>query len=279
MVWFKRAKPSIRTTDKRDTPEGLWTKCDKCGAALHRKQLEDHQYTCPECGFHFRISPAEYFDILFDDGTYEEFDESLRTADPLGFVDTKHYTDRIRETVQKTGKTEACRNASGTMEGKAVVVSAMDFGFIGGSMGSVVGEKIARAADRSLQLHAPLVVIAQSGGARMMESALSLMQMAKTAARLTRLGEAGIPFVSLMTDPTMGGISASFAMLGDINISEPNALIGFAGPRVIRDTIKRDLPEGFQRAEFLQEHGFIDLIIHRKDLRENLIRLFGLMAG
>ncbi|NTV25609.1 MAG: acetyl-CoA carboxylase carboxyltransferase subunit beta [Chlorobiaceae bacterium] len=279
MVWFKRAKPSIRTTDKRDTPEGLWTKCDECGAALHKKQLEDHQYTCPECGHHFRISPLEYFSILFDGGVYEEFDTGLRAADPLNFTDTKNYPDRVRETMSKTGKTEACRNAVGNMDEHPVVVSAMDFGFIGGSMGSVVGEKIARAADRSLELNAPLVVISQSGGARMMEGAFSLMQMAKTAARLTRLGEKGIPFISLMTDPTMGGISASFAMLGDINISEPKALIGFAGPRVIRDTIKRDLPEGFQRAEFLQEHGFVDLIVHRKDLRDQLIRLFGHMQG
>ena len=279
MVWFKRAKPSIRTTDKRDTPEGLWTKCDDCGAALHKKQLEDHQYTCPDCGHHFRISPTEYFSILFDDAVYEEFDANLRAADPLCFVDTKNYPERVRETMSKTGKTEACRNAVGKMDGSNFVISAMDFGFIGGSMGSVVGEKIARAADRSLELNAPLLVISQSGGARMMEGAFSLMQMAKTAARLTRLGEKGIPFISLMTDPTMGGISASFAMLGDINISEPRALIGFAGPRVIRDTIKRDLPEGFQRAEFLQEHGFMDLIVHRKDLREQLIRLIGHMAG
>ncbi|NTU68154.1 MAG: acetyl-CoA carboxylase carboxyltransferase subunit beta [Chlorobiaceae bacterium] len=279
MVWFKRAKPSIRTTDKRDTPEGLWTKCDECGAALHKKQLEDHQYTCPDCGHHFRISPAEYFDILFDEGRFEEFDANLRAADPLNFVDTKNYPDRVRETMSKTGKTEACRNAVGEMDGRKVVVSAMDFSFIGGSMGSVVGEKIARAADKSLQLGAPLVVISQSGGARMMEGAFSLMQMAKTSARLTRLGEKGIPYISLMTNPTTGGITASFAMLGDINISEPKALIGFAGPRVIRDTIKRDLPEGFQRAEFLLEHGFMDLIVHRKDLREQLCKLFGHMAG
>lgn len=277
MVWFKRATPSIRTTDKRDTPEGLWSKCDSCGAALHRKQLEDHLYTCPECGFHFRISPDIYFSFLFDGGDWTEFDSRLRAADPLAFVDTKNYPERVRDTMAKSGKTEACRNATGMMDGSALVISAMDFGFIGGSMGSVVGEKIARAADKSVELNAPLIVISQSGGARMMEGAFSLMQMAKTSARLTRLGARGIPFISLMTDPTMGGISASFAMLGDLNISEPNALIGFAGPRVIRDTIKRDLPEGFQRAEFLQEHGFVDQIVHRKDLRSQLIRLLGHM--
>ncbi|HWQ27003.1 MAG TPA: acetyl-CoA carboxylase, carboxyltransferase subunit beta [Chlorobaculum sp.] len=278
MVWFKRAKPSIRTTDKRDTPEGLWTKCDTCGAALHKKQLEDHLYTCPECGFHFRISPDQYFSFLFDEGHWDEFDGQLRAADPLMFVDTKKYPDRVRDTMAKTGKTEASRNALGRMGGSTTVISAMDFGFIGGSMGSVVGEKIARAADKSVELNAPLIVISQTGGARMMEGAFSLMQMAKTSARLTRLGERHIPYISLLTDPTTGGISASFAMLGDLNISEPKALIGFAGPRVIRDTIKRDLPEGFQRAEFLQEHGFLDLIVHRKDLREQLIRLFAHMA-
>ncbi|NTU52782.1 MAG: acetyl-CoA carboxylase carboxyltransferase subunit beta [Chlorobiaceae bacterium] len=277
MVWFKRATPSIRTTDKRDTPEGLWSKCDSCGAALHKKQLEDHLYTCPQCGFHFRISPDLYFSFLFDEGKWEEFDGHLRAADPLGFVDTKNYPERVRDTMAKTGKNEACRNATGTMDGSALVISAMDFGFIGGSMGSVVGEKIARATDRSIALNAPLIIISQSGGARMMEGAFSLMQMAKTAARLNRLGERGIPFISLMTDPTMGGISASYAMLGDLNVSEPHALIGFAGPRVIRDTIKRDLPEGFQRSEFLQQHGFVDLIVHRKDLRVQLAKLLAHM--
>ncbi|ACF10826.1 acetyl-CoA carboxylase, carboxyl transferase, beta subunit [Chlorobaculum parvum NCIB 8327] len=279
MVWFKRGIPSIKTTDKRDTPEGLWSKCDECGAALHKKQLEDHLYTCPECGHHFRISPDLYFSFLFDDGAWDEFDGQLRAADPLTFVDTKKYPDRVRDTMQKSGKSEACRNATGSMGGSAAVISAMDFGFIGGSMGSVVGEKISRAADKSVELNAPLILISQSGGARMMEGAFSLMQMAKTSARLTRLGERNIPFISLMTDPTMGGISASYAMLGDLNISEPKALIGFAGPRVIRDTIKRDLPEGFQRAEFLKEHGFVDMIVHRKDLRLQLIKLFKHLRG
>lgn len=277
MAWFQRVKPSIRTTHKRDMPEGLWWKCDECGAMLHKKQLEDHLFTCSECSHHFRISPYKYFSILLDNGKFTEFDDHLRSADPLTFTDTKKYPDRVQAIIEKTGKTEACRNAHGECGGSPLVISAMDFGFIGGSMGSVVGEKIARAVDKSLELDAPLVVIAQSGGARMMEGAFSLMQMAKTAARLTRLSERKLPFISLMTDPTMGGISASFAMLGDINVSEPKALIGFAGPRVIRDTIKRDLPEGFQRAEFLLEHGFVDLIVHRKELKNQLASLLAMM--
>jgi acetyl-CoA carboxylase carboxyl transferase subunit beta len=277
MAWFQRVKPSIRTTDKRDMPEGLWWKCDECGAMLHKKQLEDHFYTCSECSHHFRIAPYKYFSMLFDNHRYTEFDDDLRSGDPLGFTDTKKYSDRVHDIIAKSGKTEACRNAHGESGGYPLVVSAMDFSFIGGSMGSVVGEKIARAVDKSLQLDAPLLVISQSGGARMMEGAFSLMQMAKTAARLTRLSERKLPFISLMTDPTMGGISASFAMLGDINISEPKALIGFAGPRVIRDTIKRDLPEGFQRAEFLLEHGFVDLIVHRRDLKNRLVQLLDML--
>ena len=254
MAWFNRVKPSIRPTDKRDMPEGMWWKCEECGAMLHKKQLEDYFYTCSECSHHFRISPYKYFSILFDGDKYIEFDDNLRSADPLSFTDTKKYPDRVHDTIEKNGKTEACRNAHGECGGSPLVVSAMDFGFIGGSMGSVVGEKIARAVDKSLELNAPLLVISQSGGARMMEGAFSLMQMAKTAARLTRLSERKLPYISLLADPTMGGITASFAMLGDLNISEPKALIGFAGPRVIRDTIKRDLPEGFQRAEF-RKHG------------------------
>ncbi len=279
MVWFKRAKPSIRTTDKRDIPEGLWRKCDGCGAMLHRKQVEDHLETCCECDRHFRISPYRYFSLLFDEQKYEEFDDGLRAADPLVFSDTKRYPDRVCAAIEKSGKTEACRNATGAIGGRRAVVSAMDFGFIGGSMGSVVGEKIARAVDRSLELEAPLIIISQSGGARMMEGAFSLMQMAKTSARLALLSERKIPYLSLMTDPTMGGTSASYAMLGDINMSEPGALIGFAGPRVIRDTIKRDLPEGFQRAEFLLEHGFLDMIVHRKELRRRISELLNHLAA
>ncbi|MBM3162418.1 MAG: acetyl-CoA carboxylase carboxyltransferase subunit beta [Chlorobi bacterium] len=279
MAWFKRVKPSIRTTDRLDMPEGLWWKCEECGAMIHKKQLEDHVYTCSDCGYHFRISPYRYFSILFDNENYQEFDDTLRSADPLGFTDTKKYPDRVHDIIEKSGKTEACRNAWGDSGGKPLVISAMDFGFIGGSMGSVVGEKIARAADKAVDLNAPLLVIAQSGGARMMEGAFSLMQMAKTSARLTLLSEKRLPFLSLMTDPTMGGITASFAMLGDINLSEPKALIGFAGPRVIRDTIKRDLPEGFQRAEFLLEHGFIDAIVHRKDLKNQISRLTGMLSA
>lgn len=277
MAWFKREQPSIRPTDKRDMPEGLWWKCEECGAMLHKKQLEDNFYTCSNCNYHFRISPYKYFSILFDSDKYIEFDDQLRSADPLGFTDTKKYPDRVHDIIEKKGKTEACRNAHGECGGRSLVVSAMDFGFIGGSMGSVVGEKIARAVDKSLELDAPLLVISQSGGARMMEGAFSLMQMAKTAAKLTLLSERRLPYISLLTDPTMGGITASFAMLGDINISEPKALIGFAGPRVIRDTIKRDLPEGFQRAEFLLDHGFLDRIIPRTELKSELVTLLGLL--
>ncbi len=279
MVWFKRAMPSIRTQDRRDIPEGLWRKCDSCGAALHKRQVEDHLSTCCECGHHFRLSPEKYFSILFDERKYEEFAANLRAADPLDFSDTKKYPDRVAAVIEKSGKTEACRNALGKIGGYQVVIAAMDFGFIGGSMGSVVGEKIARAIDKSIELGLPLIIISQSGGARMMEAAYSLMQMAKTSARLLRLSENRIPYISLMTDPTMGGTSASYAMLGDINISEPRALIGFAGPRVIKDTIKRDLPEGFQRAEFLLEHGFLDMIVHRRDLKGRLTQLLGLLAS
>ena len=279
MVWFKRAMPSIRTKDRRDIPEGLWRKCDSCGTALHKKQVEDHLYTCCECGQHFRISPDKYFSLLFDEKKYEEFSLSLRAADPLVFSDTKKYPDRVSDVVEKSGKTEACRNAVGMLNGRRVVISAMDFGFIGGSMGSVVGEKVAQAIDKSIELDAPLIIVSQSGGARMMEGAFSLMQMAKTSARLLRLSEKKIPYISLMTDPTMGGTSASYAMLGDVNISEPKALIGFAGPRVIKDTIKRDLPEGFQRAEFLLEHGFLDMIVHRRDLKGRLSQLLGHLAA
>jgi acetyl-CoA carboxylase carboxyl transferase subunit beta len=277
MVWFKRAKPAIRTTDRRDIPEGLWWKCETCGAALHKKQLEDHFYTCSECGYHFRISPYKYFSILFDDERYEEFDDQLRAADPLQFVDTKKYPDRVHDIIEKTGKTEACRNAWGEIGSRKAVISAMDFGFIGGSMGSVVGEKIARAVDKSIELNAPLVVISQSGGARMMEGAFSLMQMAKTAARLTRLSERKLPYISLMTDPTMGGVSASFAFVGDVVMAEPGALIGFAGPRVIEQTVRETLPEGFQRAEFLLEKGAIDMIVDRRNLRDQLASVLTLL--
>lgn len=277
MSWFKRAKPSILTEQKRDMPEGLWWKCDSCGASLHRKQLEDNLFTCPECGNHFRISAQKYFEILFDGSRFEEFDASLRSADPLHFTDTKKYVDRLKATIQKTGMNDACRNALGNIGGIKTVISSMDFGFIGGSMGSVVGEKIGRAIDKGVELKTPVIVISQSGGARMMEAALSLMQMAKTAAKLTRLADAGLPYISLLTDPTTGGVTASFAMLGDFNVAEPGALIGFAGPRVIKETIRKELPDGFQRAEFVQEHGFVDFIVHRKELKPKLEQLLGLL--
>jgi len=279
MSWFKRVKPAITTEQKRDVPEGLWRKCEKCSAMLHRKQLEDNLFTCPECNNHFRISPERYFHILFDENRFEEFEGHLRSGDPLEFVDTKRYVDRIQSTMEKTGKTGACRNAIGHIGGHRVVVAGMDFGFIGGSMGSVVGEKISRAIDKSLEVEAPFIMISQSGGARMMEAALSLMQMAKTSAKLTLLHEKGLPYISLMTDPTTGGVTASFAMLGDFNLAETNAYIGFAGQRVIKETIKKDLPEGFQRAEFLREHGFVDFIVHRMELKQKIEQLLNLLKS
>jgi acetyl-CoA carboxylase carboxyl transferase subunit beta len=279
MAWFKRERPSVLTEKKRDTPEGLWWKCDECGSTIHRKQLEDNLYTCHHCGNHFRIAPQKYFEIFYDGGKFEEFDKSMTSADPLKFVDTKKYTSRIAATIEKTGLMDACRNAVGESSGREIVISAMDFGFIGGSMGSVVGEKVARAIDKSYALNAPLIIISQTGGARMMEAALSLMQMAKTSARLTRLHKAGIPYISLLTDPTTGGVTASFAMLGDFNIAEPNALIGFAGPRVIKETIRKELPEGFQRSDFVKEKGFLDLIVHRKELKQTVGQLLNLVCA
>ncbi|MFA6457191.1 MAG: acetyl-CoA carboxylase, carboxyltransferase subunit beta, partial [Bacteroidota bacterium] len=226
---------------------------------------------------HFRIGSKEYFSILFDEGTFKEYDAKMTSKDPLNFVDTKKYKDRIKETIKKTGLSDALRYGTGKMNKQEVVIACMDFGFIGGSMGSVVGEKIRRAIDKAMKLKAPLIIISASGGARMMEAAYSLMQMAKTSVKLAQISDAGLPFVSLMTDPTTGGVTASFAMLGDFNIAEPNALIGFAGPRVIKQTIGKDLPEGFQRAEFLQEKGFVDLVVHRKDLKSTIANLFGMV--
>ncbi|HYE58882.1 MAG TPA: acetyl-CoA carboxylase, carboxyltransferase subunit beta, partial [Rhodothermales bacterium] len=241
--------------------------------------LEDHHWVAPKSGHHFPLSAEGYFQLLFDEGTYELHDTDLSPADPLGFRDTKAYTDRVRAAQKKTGLRDAAKAATGTVGGHRLSAAAMDFQFIGGSMGSVVGEIIARALKRAYDERIPALVIAQSGGARMMEGALSLMQMAKTSAHIARLREAGLPYISLMTNPTTGGVTASFAMLGDVNLAEPGALIGFAGPRVIRETIGADLPEGFQRAEFLQEKGFVDLVVDRRQLRPTLIRLLGLFAG
>lgn len=272
MGWFKRLKEGIQTATKhkKEVPDGVWFKCDACKETSTMKELKENYFMCPKCGHHCRIGSHDYFDILFDDDSYEELFVNLKSYDFLDFTDLKAYTDRLEDAYAKNDVSEAISVAVGKCNGKKLVVAAMDFSFIGGSMGSVVGEKIALAIEYSLKLKAPLLIISKSGGARMMESAFSLMQLAKTSALLTRLAEAKIPYFSLMTDPTTGGVTASFAMLGDLNFAEPNALIGFAGPRVIKETIKQDLPEGFQTSEFLLEHGFLDFIVRRDTLKEKL---------
>ncbi len=274
MAWFKRSKENIQTVGPRkEVPDGLWTKCNGCGEIIHRSQLAQNLYVCPKCSTHFRIGSSEYFQFLLDEGSFKEMDRKLRSADPLNFTDSKSYSDRIKEAMKKTSLNEAVRTGTGTIGGVQVVVACMDFSFIGGSMGSVVGEKIARAIDKAIKTKHPLVIVSSSGGARMMEAALSLMQLAKTSAKLAQLSDAGVPYISILTDPTTGGVTASFAMLGDINIAEPGALIGFAGPRVIRQTIGKDLPKGFQRAEFLLEKGFVDLVIPRKEMKGTVAKL------
>ena len=271
MAWFKRKSKKIQTTteDKKDIPAGLWYKTPT-GEIIDTKELTDNQYVSPEDDYHVHIGSKEYFEILFDNNKFTEIDSKINPVDFLNFIDTKKYSDRIKEAQSKTGLKDAIRVAHGKSYGKNIVIACMDFKFIGGSMGSVVGEKIVRAIDYSIKKKAPLLIISKSGGARMMESATSLMQMAKTAAKLNELSESKIPYVSLCTDPTTGGTTASFAMLGDINISEPGALIAFAGPRVVKDTTGKDLPEGFQTSEFLLEKGFLDFISHRKNLKKNI---------
>lgn len=279
MSWFKRVKDNIltKTEDKNNTPDGLWKKCPNCKKALQTKTLRRNAYVCEHCDHHLRIGSEMYFSLLFDGDSYEELDGRLIAADPLAFQDTKSYPDRLKDTHEKTGLHDAIRVARGPVHGLPVVVCAMDFSFIGGSMGSVVGEKIKRGIDLCLAEQMPLLVISKSGGARMMEGALSLMQMAKVSANLTRMADSQLPYISLLTDPTTGGVTASFAMLGDLNVAEPGALIGFAGPRVIKETIGRDLPEGFQRSEFLLEHGFLDFIAHRKELKQKLYQAFAML--
>jgi len=280
MAWFRRSKQNISSNgQKKDIPDGMWTKCPGCNEIIHKKLLEQNLFTCSKCSYHFRIGSKEYFKILLDEGSFKELDKKLRSVDPLGFVDSKKYSVRLDETMKKTGLVDAVRTGTGRINEIAVVVACMDFGFIGGSMGSVVGEKIVRAIDVALKQRTPLIIISSSGGARMMEGALSLMQLAKTSAKLAQLSDAGIPYISVMTDPTTGGVTASFAMLGDINVAEPAALIGFAGPRVIKQTIGKDLPSGFQRSEFLVEKGFVDLIIHRKEMKDQLTRILNLLLN
>jgi acetyl-CoA carboxylase carboxyl transferase subunit beta len=274
MAWFRRSTEGIATVaQKKDIPDGLWTKCEHCGEIIHKMELEKNFYTCVKCGAHFRIGSKEYLEILLDEHSFKEQDRRMRSADPLKFSDSKKYRDRIMEAIKKTGLHDAVRWGTGHINKQNVVVAAMDFTFIGGSMGSVVGEKIGRAIDRAWKSKTPLIIISSSGGARMMEGAISLMQLAKTSAKLARLGEAHIPYISILTDPTTGGVTASYAMLGDVNIAEPGALIGFAGPRVIRQTIGRDLPPGFQRSEFLLEKGFLDMIVHRKDMKSTVSQI------
>lgn len=279
MPWFRRSKENISPdTQKKDLPDGLWEKCPSCGEIIHKKQLEINLWTCLKCDYHFRIGSQEYIKILLDKGSFKELDRKMRAADPLEFKDTKKYTDRISDTIKKLDLYDAVRTGTGKMDGREVALGCMDFQFIGGSMGAVVGEKLARLIDKSFKNKIPLIIISKSGGARMMEGAYSLMQMAKTSSRLARLADAGIPYISVLTDPTTGGTTASYAMLGDVHIAEPKALIGFAGPRVIKQTIGKDLPPGFQTSEFLLEHGFVDLISHRKELRNTIIRILDLLV-
>lgn len=279
MPWFRRSKEKISPdSQKKDLPDGLWEKCPGCGEIIHNKQLESDLWTCLKCSYHFRIGSTEYIQILLDSGSFKELYKKMKSADPLKFVDTKKYTDRISATIKKMGLNDAVKVGTGKINGKPVAFGCMDFKFIGGSMGSVVGEKIARIIDKAYKDKIPLVVVSQSGGARMMEGAFSLMQMAKTSSRLTRLADAKIPYISILTDPTTGGTTASYAMLGDINIAEPKALIGFAGPRVIKETIGKDLPKGFQRSEFLVNKGFVDKVVPRQDLKEKVGKLIDFMT-
>ena len=279
MAWFERKKKGILTSrsGQHDIPEGQWIKCPNCTEIINRRELLDNAWVCPKCSHHLRMNALGYFQLLFDDGAFVLHDEHLASKDPLEFNDRKAYTQRLETARHKTGMNAAARSAMGVVGGHGLSAAALDFSFIGGSMGSVVGEVVARSIKRAYTERVPLLVISQSGGARMMEGALSLMQMAKTSAHLTRLDDLGLPYISLLTNPTTGGVTASFAMLGDVNLAEPGALVGFAGPRVIRETIGQDLPPGFQSAEFLQDHGFVDIIVDRRNLRQQLVHLLDLV--
>lgn len=279
MGWFKRLKDNIQTTtrNKKEAPEGFWYKCPNCGETVTRKELRENAYKCPNCNYHERIGSREYFELIFPDG-FEEYEAEMEAVDMLEFKDLKAYKDRLKSARKKTGLTDAIRVARGTVGNHPLIVAAMDFTFIGGSMGSVVGEKISFAIDEARKTRTPLLIISKSGGARMMEAAFSLMQMAKTSVKLSQLAREGVPYFSLMTDPTTGGVTASYAMLGDVNMAEPEALIAFAGPRVVKETIKKELPEGFQTSEFLLEHGFLDFIVDRGKLITRLEELLTLFA-
>ena len=272
MAWFKKPKQKL-VSQKRELAADVWVKCDGCGEILYERRLRDNAHVCPKCGHHFRIRADEYVALLLDDGFLEEYDTGLRSADPLGFVDSRPYTERVRSALEEVGPADAIRTGRGRLDDREVHLGAMEFGFIGGSMGSVVGEKIRRLTDRAREAGTPLIIVSSSGGARMQEGIFSLMQMAKTAAALERLAEEGLPYISILTHPTTGGVTASYAMLGDVILSEPQALIGFAGPRVIKETIRQDLPEGFQRAEFLLAHGMIDRIVPRVEMKPVLATL------
>jgi acetyl-CoA carboxylase carboxyl transferase subunit beta len=279
--WFKRIKKGIltKTSEKKETPEGLWTKCPECNFICTMNDLREQLFVCPKCNYHHRIGSSEYYDLIFDEKQYTELFENIRSKDFLGFTDLKPYQKRLEDIWKNSDLKDSMRVATGKVGGNDIVISCMDFEFIGGSLGSVMGEKFSRAVDYAIEHRMAYMVISKSGGARMMESAFSLMQLAKTSGKLSQLSDAKLPYISMLTDPTFGGISASFGMLGDLNIAEPGALIGFAGPRVIKETIKRDLPEGFQRSEFILDHGFLDFIVQRKDLRDKLSVLLKLFKN
>ena len=278
MSWFRKQKKPLAPQKSR-VPEGLWIKCKECSETLYRKEVVRHLNVCPKCNYHFGLSSAERAASLLDEGEYEPFDTDLRSVDPLEFKDTKRYDDRLSAGLKKTGLTDAVLTARGSIDGIPVIMVAMEYAFIGGSMGVVVGEKITRAIELALEERTPLIIVSRSGGARMQEGAISLMQMAKVSAALARLDEAAVPYFSILTDPTTGGVTASFAMLGDLNIAEPKALIGFAGPRVIEQTIRQPVPPGFQRSEHILKHGMLDMIVERKDMKETLGKLLRFFSG
>ncbi len=273
MAWFRKPKQPLKSTDKRDLPSDVFNKCKGCGEIVYGERLAQNAQVCPECGFHFRVSPDLYLGLLLDSGTFQESDEALRSRDPLEFEDLKPYPARLEAAEAKLGTRDGVVVGEGTLDGIPVCIGIMDFRFLGGSMGSVVGEKVARIGRRALELQCPLIIVSASGGARMQEGIYSLMQLAKTSSVLARIHDEGLPFISVLTDPTTGGTTASFAMLGDVNLAEPKALIGFAGPRVIEETIKQGLPEGFQRSEFLLDHGMIDKVVDRRELKGTIASL------
>ncbi len=279
MAWFRKDKQPLKADDRRDVPTDVFDKCRGCGEILYAEKLVQNRQVCPDCGHHFRVSAERYVEILLDEGSFEEIDRDIGSADPLGFQDLKPYTERLAAAESKVGRKEAVLSGTGTLDGMGVVLAVMDFRFVGGSMGSVVGEKIARAGRVALDRKEPLIVVSASGGARMQEGIYSLMQMAKTSAVLARLHEAGLPYIAVLTDPTTGGVTASHAMLGDVNLAEPGALIGFAGPRVIEETIRQELPDGFQRSEFLLQHGMIDRVVDRRRLKSEVATLLRHMIG